>query len=200
MISNIENSDKIIDSKCKAKHQISIINQFEFDSMKKKDLTKNKLPIFLTLINNFPNKYSKHFGLTKNNNKTMKILEQQSKDIIKRKIQILTTKYRNLVNKQKKYKDKVEEKFIKYGLLKLKSKIDKLKKLKNNPKKLIRTGTMKEKYVYNDLDEIYYTNIVINLNDKEFGFIYEDSIIDIDCEVIKHNIKTIHTLELLEKK
>ena len=126
-------------------------------------------------------------------------IENNKKNIIKENSNI-NFEYRKLVNKQKKYKEKIQEKFIKYGLLKLKSKIDKLKKLKKNPKKLIRTGTMKEKYVYNDLDEIYYTDIVINLNDKEFGFIYEDSIIDIDCEVIKHNIKTIHTLELLEKK
>ena len=67
-------------------------------------------------------------------------------------------------------------------------------------KKLIRTGTMQERYVYNDLDEIFYTNIVINLNDKEFSFVYEDSVIDIDCEIIKYNTKTIHTLELLEKR
>ena len=105
MTKDIQFPDNIIKSNCKSKNSLSIINQLELESFKKKDLIKNKLPILLTLINNFPKKYSNYFSLPENNEKYLVLLKKQAHKIIKRKITVLTSKYRLLTTKRKKNKD-----------------------------------------------------------------------------------------------
>ena len=114
----------------------------------------------------------------------MEFLKKEAHQIIKRKITVLTSRYRLLSNKRKNNNNLEKDAFIKSNLLKMKQKINKLKKLKSTPEKLIRTGLMGERYVYNDLDELFYTNIMFRINDKLFGFIYDDSNLTIEYKDI----------------
>ena len=85
MMKDIQFPENMMNPNSISKNNLSVINQLEFDSLKKKDLIKNKLPILLTLINNFSEKY---FILPKNNKKYMEFLKKEAHQIIKRKITV----------------------------------------------------------------------------------------------------------------
>ena len=120
MTTNIELPNKINEINCKPKNTISVINELEFDSFKKEHLIKNKLPILLTLINNFPKKYSDNFILPdKSNKKSINLLKKHARQIIKRKIKLLTCRYRILIDRRKTNKNSEKDKFIKSTLLKI---------------------------------------------------------------------------------
>ena len=114
MLQSIQLPQRWIDSGCKSRHLLSVINKLEFDSIPSEQLSKNKLPILLSIINNFPKVYSTHFVAPKKGGKKSKesktsrtykkferLLKKQAYRLIKRKIKVLTCRYRILIAKKK---------------------------------------------------------------------------------------------------
>ena len=207
MLQSIQLPQRWIDSGCKSRHSLSVINKLEFDSIPIEQLSKNKLPILLSIINNFPKVYSNNFiAPEKGKKKTResrtykkfeRLLKKLSYRLIKRKIKVLTCRYRILIAKKKQNSQIVD--LLKPTLLQIKRKITKLKKLKDTPEKLVRTGAMGERYVYNDLDETFHTNIMFQIDGKQFGFIYDEGSVSIECEVVdKKPTRTIRTIDRIE--